>query len=88
MLRTPAFTAAIAPSSPCACAWTGTFFVAASSTIARISFSVYTCLRGSVSAVPARSVARILIQSTPCERFICTARRIFSIVVTPAIRSA
>ena len=28
MLRTPAFTAAIAPSSPCACASTGTFLVA------------------------------------------------------------
>ena len=40
MLRTPALTAAIAPSSPCACASTGTFFVAASCTIARISSSV------------------------------------------------
>jgi len=62
---TPARTAAAAPSLPCACATTHNPVLLASSTIAANSSSLKIRMRGSVSGVPARSVAITLIRFTP-----------------------
>ena len=76
--RTPARTARLIPSAPCACAATYVPDSAVSSTAARSSSSVNSGAPGFVPLVSTAPVAMILMKSAPYRRMFRTFERIWS----------
>ena len=83
MVRTPARSAALMPSAPCACEATNLPHRVASSTATASSASEYCCEPGGMPFDITAPVASTLMKSAPFLRFVRTTRRTSS---TPSAR--